>query len=230
MRRPFLRFLVVLGPRSAKREVTAAHWASRGVTLRARFPGVIQCGGNLRARADGFFHFQAAATGGTELSRTHRVELPSCTNLAGGARPPPKKHRRFRASIPQNGMSGQSIRLVAATVPFSMRPCHGISRDCSFLNKTSRVAFSGVVPRTSASHIATTGTHKIDLPMSARQRTILSPWRSSRSFRHGGDFCYMPSEDLWRPCAVNANRHETSDVYFGPVVVVHVQVHERKWD
>ena len=35
--------------------------------------------------------------------------------------------------------------------------------------KTIRVAFSGVVPRTSASHIATTGTHKIDLPMSARQ-------------------------------------------------------------
>ena len=29
------------------------------------------------------------------------------------------------------------------------------------------------------------------------KRTIVRPWRSTRPFRHGGDFCYMPSEDLW---------------------------------
>ena len=50
MQRPLIRFLVVLGPRSAKREVTAAHWVSREVTVRARFPGVIQCGGNRQCR------------------------------------------------------------------------------------------------------------------------------------------------------------------------------------
>ena len=155
------------------------------------------------------------------MSRTHgefvTVDTKKRTKAeSGGARSPSNFHRKISSTfIPQN-FDVMSIPYVLWQGQL-LSPCDIATESCMRLfllsikhfGSPSHVSFHWT---RCLSHIADPcGTHKIDLPMSARPtKLILSPRRSvyNRPDTHHSDFCYMPSEDLWRPCAMNAIRHD----------------------